>query len=158
MRTNESKSDVKDHQWFQNECINNYKYENQETLVEQLSPFFMLLLLLSKLFVFWSVACLMDLLYSLSISSHIDNQIKRTSKKWGDWKPFAKGWLNLLLEDDQWLTSIYLKCILGYRCQGNEWSLYMLFASHFILNRLALTVDIAQWLSLLILHGEMESV
>lgn len=24
---------------------------------------------------------------------------------------------------------------LGYRCQGNEWSLYMLFASHFILNR-----------------------
>lgn len=27
---------------------------------------------------------------------------------------------------------------LGYTCQGNEWSLYMLFASHFILNRLAL--------------------
>lgn len=103
MRTNESKSDVKDHQWFQNECINNYKYENQETLVEQLSPFFMLLLLWSKLFVFWSVACLMDLLYSLSSSSHIDNQIKRTSKKWGDWKPIGKGWLNLLLEDDQWL-------------------------------------------------------
>ncbi|KAM7449839.1 hypothetical protein ABFA07_002488 [Porites harrisoni] len=24
---------------------------------------------------------------------------------------------------------------LGYTCQGNEWSLYMLFASHFILNR-----------------------
>ncbi|XP_020619518.1 carnosine N-methyltransferase-like, partial [Orbicella faveolata] len=24
---------------------------------------------------------------------------------------------------------------LGYKCQGNEWSLYMLFASHFILNR-----------------------
>ncbi|KAK3738693.1 hypothetical protein QZH41_020334 [Actinostola sp. cb2023] len=24
---------------------------------------------------------------------------------------------------------------LGYKCQGNEWSLYMLFASHYILNR-----------------------
>lgn len=24
----------------------------------------------------------------------------------------------------------------GFMCQGNEWSLYMLFASHFVLNRL----------------------
>lgn len=37
---------------------------------------------------------------------------------------------------------LLIRCIfvflLGYTCQGNEWSLYMLFASHFILNRLAL--------------------
>ena len=37
---------------------------------------------------------------------------------------------------------LFIRCIfvffLGYTCQGNEWSLYMLFASHFILNRLAL--------------------
>lgn len=37
---------------------------------------------------------------------------------------------------------LFICCIfvffLGYTCQGNEWSLYMLFASHFILNRLAL--------------------
>ncbi|RMX61106.1 carnosine N-methyltransferase-like [Pocillopora verrucosa] len=31
---------------------------------------------------------------------------------------------------------------LGYRCQGNEWSLYMLFASHFILNRASDTYHI----------------
>ncbi|XP_031573020.1 carnosine N-methyltransferase-like [Actinia tenebrosa] len=40
---------------------------------------------------------------------------------------------------------------LGYHCQGNEWSLYMLFASHYVLNRSAGIHDsvihpyVAQW-------------
>lgn len=28
---------------------------------------------------------------------------------------------------------------LGYTCQGNEWSFFMLFSSHFVLNRYAFT-------------------
>lgn len=28
---------------------------------------------------------------------------------------------------------------LGYACQGNEWSFFMLFSSHFVLNRYAFT-------------------